>query len=54
MEYEVIKYDTHKHLFDEAWGRCTKRGLNQDTKPFMFVSDLYISDDGTMSRKSTN
>ncbi|WP_231292677.1 hypothetical protein [Thermoanaerobacterium thermosaccharolyticum] len=45
MKYEVIKYDTHKHLFDEAWRRCTRRGLNQDTKPFMFVSDLYISDE---------
>ncbi|ORX22624.1 helix-turn-helix transcriptional regulator [Thermoanaerobacterium sp. PSU-2] len=45
MKYEVIKYDTHKHFFDEAWRRCTKRGLNQDAKPFMFVSDLYISDE---------
>ncbi|WP_231969031.1 hypothetical protein [Thermoanaerobacterium sp. RBIITD] len=45
MEYEVIKYDTHKHLFDEAWRRCTRRGLHQDAKPFMFVSDLYISDE---------
>ncbi|MFU0782400.1 MAG: Transcriptional family [Thermoanaerobacterium thermosaccharolyticum] len=43
MKYEVIKYDTHKHLFDEAWRRCTGRGLHQDTKPFMLVSDLYIS-----------
>ncbi|OXT08866.1 helix-turn-helix transcriptional regulator [Thermoanaerobacterium thermosaccharolyticum] len=45
MKYEVIKYDTHKHLFDEAWRRCTGRGLHQDAKPFMFVSDLYISDE---------
>ncbi|TCW33469.1 regulatory LuxR family protein [Thermohydrogenium kirishiense] len=45
MKYEVIKYDTHKHLFDEAWRRCTRRGLNQDTKPFMLVSDLYISNE---------
>ncbi|MBP2073055.1 LuxR family transcriptional regulator [Thermoanaerobacterium butyriciformans] len=45
MEYEVIKYDTHKYFFDEAWRRCTRRGLNQDTKPFMLVSDLYISDE---------
>ncbi|AGB20263.1 LuxR family transcriptional regulator [Thermoanaerobacterium thermosaccharolyticum] len=45
MKYEVIKYDTHKHLFDEAWRRCTRRGLNQDTKLFMLVSDLYISNE---------
>lgn len=45
MKYEVIRYDTHKHLFDEAWRRCTRRGLHQDIKPFMFVSDLYISDE---------
>jgi len=45
MKYEVIKYDTHKHLFDEAWRRCIKRGLNQDVEPFMLVSDLYVSDE---------
>ncbi|MGJ7044797.1 hypothetical protein [Thermoanaerobacterium thermosulfurigenes] len=45
MKYEVIKYDTHKLLFDEAWRRCIKRGLDQDVKPFMFVSDFYIFDE---------
>jgi len=41
---EVIRFETHKDLFEQSWGRCLKRGLMPD-KRLMVLNNVKIAED---------
>ncbi|AIS53387.1 transcriptional regulator, LuxR family [Thermoanaerobacter kivui] len=41
---EVIRFDTHKGLFEQSWGRCLKRGLTPDKK-LVALNNVKIVED---------
>ncbi|WP_236612128.1 hypothetical protein [Caldanaerobacter subterraneus] len=40
---KIIKFETHKGLFEQSWGRCLKRGLTPNKK--LVVSNVKIVED---------
>lgn len=41
---KIIKFETHKGLFEQSWGRCLKRGLTPDKK-LVVLNNVKIVED---------
>ncbi|MFV9568106.1 hypothetical protein [Thermoanaerobacter mathranii] len=41
---KVIKFETHKELFEQSWGRCLKRSLTPNKK-LVALNNVKIAED---------